>query len=416
MSVKKHYQKRNQELNKDLMKRWGYTPSKEPIDEGLFDDTIGAIAKATRGGSLGAAQNKLDAMPGGNLDVSKYLSTDFDAGANNDDDSAEEKADDVIDSLEDKEKKLTAFANQTLALLAASGIPQEDKIYKDIVKSMKDAVDSLKVTGTEVSSAIDSPQSDEQNQNYKENIAKIEKSQYGERISTFNKDIEPKLANLDNKQLMTFFQANLLRPMESMAMDNDLDPGMVVSDARGPAGERMKISTAVENLKNLFKKLAQAGAMKDQKEIYNHLQAVPNIGKLGLRNSAKKITDALIQNLPSGLELDPQPGQPGHVTKPIEGDDPKQKKAPETRKQGRQLRKAAKVAAADKKLSRAAREREAAASGQRMGESNQDALSEAFSIRHTKLNNKLMKKWIKTITNIRRNKQWLVENKKRKDL
>ena len=37
MSVKKHYQKRNQELNKDLMKRWGYALPEEPIDEGLFD-------------------------------------------------------------------------------------------------------------------------------------------------------------------------------------------------------------------------------------------------------------------------------------------------------------------------------------------------------------------------------------------
>jgi len=213
------------------------------------------------------------------------------------------QADNAQDVLKSQAEKLEQFANQTLMLLHRSGIDKEEQIFKDIVKSMNDAIDSSKVTGTEVSSATDSPQSDEQNQNYKENIAKIEKSQYGERISTFNKNLEPKLANLDNEKLMNFFQANLLRPMESMMQDNDLDPGMVVSDARDPAGGRMKISTAVENLKNLFKKLAQAGAMKDQKEIYNHLQAVPNIGKLGLRNSAKKITDALIQNLPSGLEL-----------------------------------------------------------------------------------------------------------------
>jgi hypothetical protein len=144
MSVKKHYQKRNQELNKDLMKRWGYAPPEEPIDEGLFDDTRSAIAKALRGGSLGAAQNKLDDMPGGDIDTSKYLSPDFN------DDSAEEKADDATGSLKDQKKKLEAFASQTVALLIAAGIPQEDKIYKDIVKSMEDAIDSLKVTDSEV--------------------------------------------------------------------------------------------------------------------------------------------------------------------------------------------------------------------------------------------------------------------------
>ena len=320
MSVKKHYQKRNQELNKDLMKRWGYAPPEEPIDEGLFD----SLRKRLQGGAIGRKQQQLADLGGDpDFDINKYLNRDSTSDGTKDTSDVEEKADDLIDSMEDKEKKLEAFANQTLRSLKDAGISQEDKIYKDIVKSMKDAIDSLKVTGTEESSATDSPQSDEQNQNYKENIAKIVKSQYGEEISTFNKNLEPKLANLDNEKLMNFFQANLLRPMESMMHDNDLDPGMVVSDAQGPGGERMKISTAVENLKNLFKKLQMAGADNNQdqnqntqnrlelgiqkaevqKEIYNHLQTVPNIGKLGLRNSAKEIIDALIQNLPSGLEL-----------------------------------------------------------------------------------------------------------------
>ena len=335
MSVKKHYQKRNQELNKDLMKRWGYALPEEPelateaeappeetektVNEGLFD--------RLRGGTVGKAQKELDDLGGDpDFDINKYLNFG-DTSDTSDTSDVEEKADDMPAVLKSQMKKLAAFANQTLRSLKDAGISQEDQIYKDIVKSMKDAIDSLKVTGTEVSSATDSPQSDEQNQNYKENVAKIEKSQYGERISTFNKDIEPKLANLDNEKLMNFFQKSLLRTMEIMMDDDDLDPGMVVSAAQGPGGERMKISTAVENLKNLFKKLQTAGANQNQdtqnseelgiqkaevqKEIYNLLQAVPNIGKLGLRNGAKKIIDTLIQNLPSGLELDPQPGQPG---------------------------------------------------------------------------------------------------------
>ena len=320
MSVKKHYQKRNQELNKDLMKRWGYTPPEKPIDEGLFD--------SLQGGAIGKKQQQLADLGGDpDFDINKYLNRDSTSDGTKDTSDVEEKADDMPAVLKSQMKKLSAFANQTLRSLKDAGISQEDKIYKDIVKSMNDAIDSLKVTGTEVSSATDSPQSDEQNQNYKENIAKIVKSQYGEEISTFNKNLEPKLANLDNEKLMNFFQANLLRTMEIMMDDDDLDPGMVVSDAQGPGGERMKISTAVENLKNLFKKLQTAGAHQNQdiqnsfelgiqkaevqKEIYNLLQAVPNIGKLGLRNGAKKIIDTLIQNLPSGLELEPRPEQPG---------------------------------------------------------------------------------------------------------
>jgi hypothetical protein len=150
MSVKKHYQKRNQELNKDLMKRWGYALPEEPIDEGLFD----TMAKKLRGGSLGKQQDKLDDMPGGDIDVSKYLSTDFDAGASDDDDSTEEKADDVIGSLEDQKKKLAAFGNQVLSLLAAAGISQEEQIFKDIAKSMDDAKKALEVSDSEVKNAL----------------------------------------------------------------------------------------------------------------------------------------------------------------------------------------------------------------------------------------------------------------------
>jgi len=154
MSVKKHYQKRNQELNKDLMKRWGYAPPEEPIDEGVFDD----LGKRLQGGSIGRKQQQLDDLGGDpDFDINKYLNRDSTSDGTKDTSDVadvEEKADDIIDSLEDKEKKLTAFANQTAALLIASGISQQDKIYKDIVKSMKDAIKALERTDSEVKKAM----------------------------------------------------------------------------------------------------------------------------------------------------------------------------------------------------------------------------------------------------------------------
>jgi hypothetical protein len=167
MSVKKHYQKRNQELNKDLMKRWGYALPEEPelateaevppeetektVNEGLFDSLMNKMT----GGDLGTQLARRATMPGANIDTSKYLDDlDYLSNDSTDSDSNEEKADDVINSLEDKRKELEAFGSQVLLLLAAAGISQEDKIYTDIVKSMEDAIEALKSTDAEVKKAL----------------------------------------------------------------------------------------------------------------------------------------------------------------------------------------------------------------------------------------------------------------------
>jgi hypothetical protein len=67
--------------------------------------------------------------------------------------TADVQADNAQDALKSQAEKLEQFANQTLMLLYRSGIDKEEQIFKDIVKSMNTALDTLKPSDAEVDDA-----------------------------------------------------------------------------------------------------------------------------------------------------------------------------------------------------------------------------------------------------------------------
>tara|TARA_R110000851_G_scaffold223127_2_gene376050 strand:- start:113 stop:940 length:828 start_codon:yes stop_codon:yes gene_type:complete len=136
MSVKKHYQKRNQELNKDLMKRWGYAPPEEPIDEGLFDSLknpkrVGR-KKPGKIHDLGPISKEIEvgSMPGAEQDTSS------------------------VDA-----EKLKVFTDKHLLGLEKTGIGKDTDLYKRIEKSLKDAYVSMNPAPAEIEKAQEQPSS-----------------------------------------------------------------------------------------------------------------------------------------------------------------------------------------------------------------------------------------------------------------
>jgi len=124
-------------------------------------------------------------------------------------------------------------------------------------------------------------------QNYKENIEKLEKSKYAELFKTE----ADKFLNSGKGRIVQPFK-KMIAGLLDIVDDPEFGPDMVVSSAGG-SGKDLTIAIALENLKKAYQ---SAGKKETQKEIYNHLKAVPNIGKLELRNSAKKIIDVKIKS------------------------------------------------------------------------------------------------------------------------
>jgi len=155
MSAKKHYQKRNQELNKDLMKRWGYTPPEKPdptqkpestIDEGLFD----SVKK-----KLGIGGD--DPGPLTRTTAADYEKVRKDYMAKR---GEQGKPAGGEESLLARGEKLKAFAKETLLDMEASGVAKDTDLYKKIEKALGDAHKVIAVTGPkELDKAIEQPSS-----------------------------------------------------------------------------------------------------------------------------------------------------------------------------------------------------------------------------------------------------------------
>jgi len=120
MSVKKHYQKRNQELNKDLMKRWGYALPEEPIDEGVFDRLKNPSRIRRRNKKLG---KEVDIPTGKEVEVGS---------------ASKAESDIPVDA-----EKLKAFMGDYLINLEKAGIGKDTDLYMKVQKSLKDSFIAL---------------------------------------------------------------------------------------------------------------------------------------------------------------------------------------------------------------------------------------------------------------------------------
>jgi len=146
MSVKKHYQKRNQELNKDLMKRWGYALPEEPIDEGLFDRL-----KSNARSDYESVESKFNKLRDITTGTTKEKAAATSGGP-----SSKENAKAIADSLGIQSQAIARYYDEILLSLNAAGIGKETAVYRKLETRLEDSLDAMDITDTEISQAMKS--------------------------------------------------------------------------------------------------------------------------------------------------------------------------------------------------------------------------------------------------------------------
>lgn len=162
--------KRHSLRNKALLERLTKQYSKGEVEEGLFGDLMR--------GRIGKQQRKMAKLPNPEIDYERLASLgdedDFDdvtkiisAPDELDDfsdateilpapDSSEieTSADNLKRTFETQSEKLENLKNQIIALMIASGVSREQKIFTDTEKAMNDAIKSLDITDSEAKTAV----------------------------------------------------------------------------------------------------------------------------------------------------------------------------------------------------------------------------------------------------------------------
>ena len=170
----KHHSLRNKALLERLTKQY----SKGEVEESFFGDLMR--------GRIGKQQRKMAKLPNPEIDyerlaslgdeddfddVTKIISApdelddfndateEFDADATEilpapDSSEIETSADNLKRTFETQSEKLENLKNQIIALMIASGVSREQKIFTDTEKAMNDAIKSLDITDSEAKTAV----------------------------------------------------------------------------------------------------------------------------------------------------------------------------------------------------------------------------------------------------------------------
>jgi len=297
MSVKKHYQKRNQELNKDLMKRWGYAPPEKPeptidippekpeptIDEGLFDSIKNPSRVARRNKNLGP---EVDIPIGKEIEVGS---------------ASEAESDISVDA-----EKLKAFMHDHLLNLEKAGIGKDADLYRKVQKALKNAYVAIEHPPKEIEIAKEQPSSSPPSEEVvASNIAALEgwKGMWIEGVKDFaelRRVMQAIREDIGGHAVISKSDTRITVDKTINAIDRiwaDVDAGRNPSNSdftiitRGGGGG---IKAKVDEL------IKKAKAKKDAEE------------------DPKTTVDPETTVDDSRLELDPRPGQAGYVPEPID--------------------------------------------------------------------------------------------------